>query len=139
MPAVGPVNEPNPSAQFRRYYGTLGDKRGQESADFVTGEAAFGELRLHLSVERRTIHDRHPQVTQDQIVAISGEIRGKTGCRGAMRARAASEWATESVTKLHQQLGDVGVEHTTMIEGPGNHQHASLPGPPRQHWKCIHQ
>jgi hypothetical protein len=29
-----------------------------------------------------------------------------------------SAWAAESVAKLHQQLGEVGVEHATTIERP---------------------
>jgi hypothetical protein len=29
-----------------------------------------------------------------------------------------SAWAAESVSRLHQQLGDVGVEHVTQIEAP---------------------
>jgi hypothetical protein len=29
-----------------------------------------------------------------------------------------SEWAAQSVSRLHQQLGDVGVEHMTQIEAP---------------------
>jgi hypothetical protein len=31
-----------------------------------------------------------------------------------------SAWAAESVSKLHQQLGDVGVEHVTHVEIPDN-------------------
>jgi hypothetical protein len=29
-----------------------------------------------------------------------------------------SEWAAQSVSRLHQQLGDVGVEHVTHVEAP---------------------
>lgn len=37
-----------------------------------------------------------------------------------------SEWAAQSVSKLHPQLGDVGVEHKTHVEAPGES------GPPEQ-------
>jgi hypothetical protein len=30
-----------------------------------------------------------------------------------------SEWAAQSVSKLHPQLGEMGVEHKTHIEAPG--------------------
>jgi len=29
-----------------------------------------------------------------------------------------SEWAAESVSKLHKKLGAVGVEHTTHVDAP---------------------
>ena len=29
-----------------------------------------------------------------------------------------SSWAAESVSKLHQQFGELGVEHVTQVEGP---------------------
>ena len=31
-----------------------------------------------------------------------------------------SEWAAQSVSKLHRQLGNVGVEHVAQIEAPDN-------------------
>jgi hypothetical protein len=31
-----------------------------------------------------------------------------------------SEWAAQTVSRLHQQLADVGAEHTTQIEPPDN-------------------
>ena len=31
-----------------------------------------------------------------------------------------SEWAAESVSRLHKQLGAVGVHHTTHVDGPGD-------------------
>jgi hypothetical protein len=30
-----------------------------------------------------------------------------------------SEWAATWVSRLHQQLADVGTEHITQVEGPG--------------------
>jgi hypothetical protein len=33
-----------------------------------------------------------------------------------------SEWAAQSVSRLHQQLGELGVEHVTQIEPPEGHK-----------------
>lgn len=33
-----------------------------------------------------------------------------------------SAWAAESVSRLHRQLGELGVEHATTVEGPDSHQ-----------------
>jgi len=47
-------------------------------------------------------------------------------CSCGWERECASQWAAESVSKLHRQLGDVGVEHKTQVEAPGEF------GPPEQ-------
>ena len=32
---------------------------------------------------------------------------------------ASSEWAANAVNRLHHQLADVGTQHVTQVEGPG--------------------
>jgi len=39
-------------------------------------------------------------------------------CSCGWERECVSAWAAESVSRLHQQLGDVGVEHVTRIEAP---------------------
>ena len=39
-------------------------------------------------------------------------------CSCGWERECSSEWAARSVSKLHPQLGDVGVEHVTQIEVP---------------------
>ncbi len=65
-------------------------------------------------------------------MAVSGEARDpltSVGMRPSKRhwlvvcscgwgRECSSAWAAESVSRLHQQLGDVGVEHATQIEAP---------------------
>jgi hypothetical protein len=33
-----------------------------------------------------------------------------------------SEWAANAVSRLHLQLAEMGTEHVTRLEGPGQHQ-----------------
>jgi hypothetical protein len=47
-----------------------------------------------------------------------GGWRDREPCRNEIRRLCVSAWAAESVSKLHQQLGNVGVEHVTQTEGP---------------------
>jgi hypothetical protein len=35
---------------------------------------------------------------------------------------ASSTWAANAVSRLHLQLAEVGTEHVTQVEGPGQHQ-----------------
>jgi len=44
--------------------------------------------------------------------------RWRVVCSCGWERESVSEWAAESVSRLHQQLGVLGVEHATTIEGP---------------------
>lgn len=49
-----------------------------------------------------------------------GERSWVVTCSCGWGRECASEWAAESVSRLHPQLGDLGVEHATQIEPPVN-------------------
>ena len=40
-------------------------------------------------------------------------------CSWGWGREASSEWAANAVSRLHPQLGSVGTEHITQVEGPG--------------------
>ena len=40
-------------------------------------------------------------------------------CSCGWGREALSEWAANAVSRLHQQLAEVGPEHVTQLEGPG--------------------
>jgi len=46
-------------------------------------------------------------------------------CSCGWERECVSEWAAGSVSKLHKQFGDVGVEHTTQVKGPATEDHGS--------------
>ena len=60
---------------------------------------------------------------EEQVV---GRPRWLVTCSCGWERECVSEWAAQSVSKLHPQLGDVGVEHKTRVEAP------SEAGPPGQ-------
>ena len=41
-------------------------------------------------------------------------------CSCGWERECVSAWAAESVSRLHKQLGAVGVEHATHVEAPGD-------------------
>jgi hypothetical protein len=43
-------------------------------------------------------------------------------CSCGWGREASSEWAVNAVSRLHQQLAEVGTEHVTHVEGPDPHQ-----------------
>jgi hypothetical protein len=53
---------------------------------------------------------------------IMGDERGKlrwlVTCSCGWERECVSAWAAESVSRLHKQLGAVGVDHTTHVEVP---------------------
>lgn len=53
----------------------------------------------------------------DQLTRV-GRPRWLVTCSCGWGRECSSAWAGESVSRLHQQLGDVGVEHATQIEAP---------------------
>lgn len=40
-------------------------------------------------------------------------------CSCGWGREASSAWAAQAVSRVHQQLADVGTEHLTQVEGPG--------------------
>jgi hypothetical protein len=40
-------------------------------------------------------------------------------CSRGWGREASSEWAANAVSRLHRQLAEVGTEHVTWVEGPG--------------------
>ena len=41
-------------------------------------------------------------------------------CSCGWERECVSEWAAESVSRLHKRLGEVGVDHTTRVESPSD-------------------
>lgn len=48
----------------------------------------------------------------------TGRPRRLVTCSCGWGRECVSEWAAQSVSRLHQQLGEMGVEHATKVEGP---------------------
>jgi len=56
---------------------------------------------------------------------VIAKARWLVTCSCGWERECVSEWATKSVSRLHPQLGEVGVEHATRIEAPATEDRRS--------------
>ena len=66
-------------------------------------------------------------VTEEVHDMSAGGGRWLVTCSCGWARECVSGWAAQSVSRLHQQLGELGVEHVTSIEGPDGPAGEQLP------------
>ena len=51
---------------------------------------------------------------------VTGGLRWLVTCSCGWGRECSSEWAANAASRLHRQLGDLGVEHVTHVEAPND-------------------